>query len=47
MNDFGVDMNGVKAAFIDLDGTIYHGEELIDGAIEFLAKFEYLCITFF
>jgi len=40
MNDFGVDMNGVKAAFLDLDGTIYHGKELIDGAIEFLDRLE-------
>ena len=29
---------GIKAVFLDLDGTIYLGDELIDGAIEFLNR---------
>ncbi len=33
-------LNGIKAVFLDLDGTIYLGGNLIDGAIEFLNKCE-------
>lgn len=31
---------GIKAVFLDLDGTIYLGDELIDGAVEFLNRCE-------
>jgi len=31
-------LNGIRAVFLDLDGTIYLGNELIDGAIEFLNR---------
>lgn len=31
-------LNGIKAVFLDLDGTIYLGNELIDGAVEFLNR---------
>jgi 4-nitrophenyl phosphatase/NagD protein len=31
-------LTGIKAIFLDLDGTIYLGGELIDGAIEFLER---------
>ena len=29
---------GVKAVFLDLDGTIYLGSELIPGALDFLSR---------
>ena len=28
---------GIKAVFLDLDGTIYLGDDLIDGSLEFLS----------
>ena len=31
-------LNGIKAVFLDLDGTIYLSNELIDGAVEFLTR---------
>ena len=31
-------LNGIDAVFLDLDGTIYLGEELIPGALEFLQR---------
>tara|TARA_B100000579_G_C22779310_1_gene828396 strand:- start:537 stop:1313 length:777 start_codon:yes stop_codon:yes gene_type:complete len=34
-------LEGVKAVFLDLDGTIYLGGNLIPGALEFLARCEY------
>ena len=33
-------LEGVKAVFLDLDGTIYLGGELIPGALEFLSRCE-------
>ena len=33
-------LEGVKAIFLDLDGTIYLGGELIPGALEFLSRCE-------
>jgi HAD superfamily hydrolase (TIGR01450 family) len=33
-------LEGVKAIFLDLDGTIYLGGELIEGALEFLNRCE-------
>ena len=30
--------DGIEAVFLDLDGTIYLGDRLIDGAIEFLDR---------
>ncbi|MBT4060055.1 MAG: HAD-IIA family hydrolase [Euryarchaeota archaeon] len=33
-------LNGVKAVFLDLDGTIYLGGNLIDGSVEFLNRCE-------
>ncbi len=33
-------LEGVKAVFLDLDGTIYLGENLIPGALEFLSRCE-------
>ena len=44
-------LEGVKAVFLDLDGTIYLGGNLIPGALEFLARCEeqgvqrYFCLT--
>lgn len=31
-------LNNVKAVFLDLDGTIYLGSDLIDGALDFLKR---------
>ena len=33
-------MEGIEAVFLDLDGTIYLGGELIEGASEFLDRLE-------
>ncbi len=33
-------LEGIKAVFLDLDGTIYLGGELIEGALEFLNRCE-------
>ena len=33
-------LEGVRAVFLDLDGTIYLGGELIPGALEFLSRCE-------
>ena len=33
-------LSGVKAVFLDLDGTIYLGGNLIDGALDFLQRCE-------
>ena len=34
----GTALEGIKAVFLDLDGTIYLGGELIDGALDFLRR---------
>ena len=34
----GTALEGIKAVFLDLDGTIYLGGELIDGALDFLKR---------
>ncbi len=34
----GAALEGIKAVFLDLDGTIYLGGELIDGALDFLNR---------
>ncbi len=31
-------LNGIRCLFLDLDGTIYLGDELIEGALEFLNR---------
>ena len=33
-------LEGLEAIFLDLDGTIYLGSELIDGALDFLNRCE-------
>jgi len=33
-------LDGIEAIFLDLDGTIYLGGELIPGALDFLARCE-------
>ncbi len=33
-------LDGIEAIFLDLDGTIYLGGELIDGAVDFLGRLE-------
>lgn len=34
----GTSLEGIKAVFLDLDGTIYLGGELIEGALDFLQR---------
>ncbi len=36
--NFDLDFDGIKVVFLDLDGTIYLGEDLIDGANDFLTR---------
>ena len=38
--EIGESIEGIEAVFLDLDGTIYLGDELIDGALEFLSRLE-------
>lgn len=33
-------MDGIEAVFLDLDGTLYLGDQLIEGALDFLARLE-------
>ena len=33
-------LDGIEAIFLDLDGTIYLGGDLIDGAVDFLGRLE-------
>ena len=33
-------LDGIKAVFLDLDGTIYLGDNLIQGSLEFLSRLE-------
>ena len=33
-------LEGIEAVFLDLDGTIYLGDELIEGSIDFLDRLE-------
>ena len=33
-------LDGIKAVFLDLDGTIYLGDSLIDGALDFLGRLQ-------
>ena len=33
-------LDGIKAIFLDLDGTIYLGDTLIEGSLDFLARIE-------
>ena len=40
MEKLGKDLNGIDAIFLDLDGTIYMGNKMIDGAVDFLNRIE-------
>ena len=33
-------LDGIVAVFLDLDGTIYLGEDIIEGALDFLYRLE-------
>ncbi len=33
-------LDGIEAVFLDLDGTIYLGEDIIEGALDFLHRLE-------
>ena len=35
-----ISLDGIEAIFLDLDGTIYLGGDLIDGAVDFLGRLE-------
>ena len=38
MDKLARNLNGIEAIFLDLDGTIYMGDNLIEGAIDFLIE---------
>ena len=40
MGKMTTNLENIEAIFLDLDGTIYMGEHLIDGAIDFLNRIE-------
>ena len=40
MSDSSNSLEGIKAVFLDLDGTIYLGSNLIEGAQDFLERLE-------
>jgi len=40
MDKLAHNLNGIEAVFLDLDGTIYMGDNLIEGAIDFLNRVE-------
>ena len=40
MEKLGKDLSGIDAIFLDLDGTIYMGNKMIDGAVNFLNRIE-------
>ncbi len=39
-SEFSADLQGIECVFLDLDGTIYHGRELIPGSVDFLTRLE-------
>lgn len=40
MSELTPDLSGIEAIFLDLDGTIYVGSELVPGALDFLSRCE-------
>ncbi len=40
MTELDNTLAGIKAVFLDLDGTIYLGSKLIDGSLDFLSRIE-------
>ena len=40
INELDVSLDGISAVFLDLDGTIYLGDHLIEGSVEFLNRLE-------
>ena len=40
MSESSASLDGIKAVFLDLDGTIYLGSNLIEGAQSFLERLE-------
>ena len=40
MSEPSASLNGIEAVFLDLDGTIYLGSNLIEGAVSFLGRLE-------
>ena len=40
MSDYSASLDGTKAVFLDLDGTIYLGSDIIEGALSFLERLE-------
>ena len=40
MEKLDKNLDGIEAVFLDLDGTIYMGENLIEGAVDFLNRVE-------
>jgi len=40
MQNLTRNLDGIEAVFLDLDGTIYMGDNLIKGAVNFLNRIE-------
>ena len=40
MQNLTSNLDGIEAVFLDLDGTIYMGDNLIEGAVNFLNRIE-------
>ena len=40
MQKLAPNLDGIEAVFLDLDGTIYMGDNLIEGAVDFLNRIE-------
>ncbi|HJL64173.1 MAG TPA: hypothetical protein QGF70_01180, partial [Candidatus Thalassarchaeaceae archaeon] len=40
MDELDKTLAGIKVVFLDLDGTIYLGNKLIDGSLDFLSRIE-------
>ncbi|HIC50851.1 MAG TPA: HAD family hydrolase, partial [Candidatus Poseidoniales archaeon] len=40
MAELDATLDGIEAVFLDLDGTIYLGETLVAGALDFLGRIE-------
>ena len=40
MEKLAKNLTDIEAVFLDLDGTIYMGDNLIEGAVEFLNRIE-------
>jgi ribonucleotide monophosphatase NagD (HAD superfamily) len=40
MAELDASLDGIEAVFLDLDGTLYLGDQLVEGALDFLSRLE-------